>query len=211
MRALAIAACLFVSTAATIAGAELIDRVLATVGARVITLSDARAVSRLGLIDAAGSADATAEIVQRLIDRTLVLEEVERYAPPEPSEQAMETGIAAIRARFGSPEAFARAVAASGIDDRSVREWVRNDLRIEQYITQRFSGLIEPTPADVEDYVAQHGSEVDPDGRGAGDAEVQRVARERLVASRREALVREWIDGLRRRAEITVNPPVTTP
>ena len=78
MRALAIA-CLFVSTAATISGAELIDRVLATVGARVITLSDARAVSRLGLIDAAGSADATAEIVQRLIDRTLVLEEVERY------------------------------------------------------------------------------------------------------------------------------------
>jgi hypothetical protein len=211
MRALAIAAFLLVSIASTTSHAELIDRVLATVGARVITLSDARAVSRLGLIDGAGSPDATAEIVQRLIDRTLVLEEVERYAPPEPSEQAIAEAMAPIRARFGSPEEYARALAASGIDERSVREWVRNDLRIEQYITQRFSGLIEPTPADIEGYVAQHEREVDPDGRGAADAEVQRAARERLVVSRREALVREWIGGLRRRAEITVNPPVPTP
>jgi hypothetical protein len=209
MRALAIAACLFAIAAAS--HAELIDRVLATVGPRVITLSDARAVSRLGLIDVAGSADATADIVQRLIDRTLVLEEVDRYAPPEPSDAAIQAGVAAIRARFGTPEAFARAVAAAGIEERSVREWVRNDLRIDQYITQRFSGLVEPTPADIEDYVAQHEREVDPDGRGAADAGVERAARERLVAARREALVREWIDGLRRRVEITVNPPVTTP
>jgi hypothetical protein len=211
MRAVAIAACVLVSMAAATSHAELIDRVLATVGPRVITLSDARAVSRLGLIDVARSPDATAEIVQRLIDRTLVLEEVDRYAPPEPSQAAIQAGVAAIRAHFRSPEEFARALAAAGIEERSVSEWVRNDLRIEQYITQRFSGLIEPTPADIEDYVAQHEREVDPDGRGAADAGVERAARERLVASRREALVREWIEGLRRRAEITVNPPATTP
>jgi len=211
MRAVALAACLCVSIAVAPSQAELIDRVLATVGPRVITLSDVRAVSRLGLIDTAGSADATAAIVQRLIDRTLVLEEVDRYAPPEPSEEAIQQGVATIRARFGRPEEFARAVAASGIDERSVREWVRNELRIERYITQRFSGLIEPSPTEIEAYVAQHAGEVDPDGRGAGDAAVQRAARDRLVPSRREALVREWIDGLRRRAEITVNPPVTTP
>jgi len=116
MRAVALAACLCVSIAVAPSQAELIDRVLATVGPRVITLSDVRAVSRLGLIDTAGSADATAAIVQRLIDRTLVLEEVDRYAPPEPSEEAIQQGVATIRARFGRPEEFARAVAASGID-----------------------------------------------------------------------------------------------
>ena len=102
-------------------------------------------------------------------------------------------------------------IGAEVAGDRVLHAGPRNDLRIEQYITQRFAGVMEPTPDELEGYIAQHASDVDPGGRGSEDPGVQRAARERLIAVRREALVREWVDGLRRRAEIIVNPPVPSP
>jgi hypothetical protein len=211
MPSLPVLALLLASIGSSGYGAELIDRVLATVGLRVITLSDVRGAARLKLVNVPDAGDSTAAVVERLIDRTLMLEEVERYAPPEPPPAAIDAGVAAIRARFANPADLQAVVTATGIDERAVREWVRNDLRIDQYITQRFAGLMEPTPDELQGYIAQHAGDVDPGGRGSEDPAVQRAARERIIAARRETLVREWVDGLRRRAEIIVNPPVSAP
>ena len=54
---------------------ELIDRTLAIVAGRTITLSDARTVLALGLVEG-GSVDSA--LVQRLVDRELMLRETER-------------------------------------------------------------------------------------------------------------------------------------
>lgn len=210
-RRLVILSCVLAASFSTSLRAELIDRVLATVGPRVITLSDARAVTTLGLVEAGGSGDAVGTAVQRLIDRTLILEEVDRYAPPEPSAAAIEEGLAVVRARFASPAALDAAIAAAGIDRGAVREWVRNDLRIDAYIAQRFAGVMEPSAEEIEAYIAQHASEIDPQDAGAGDPAVQRAAKDRVVAMRREALLREWLEGLRRRAQVSMNPPVANP
>ena len=78
-------------------GADVIDRVLATVEGRVITLSDVRIVKTLGLVAVPAGVDADKAILSALIDRLLVLEEVERYAPPEPDGAAVEERVAAVR------------------------------------------------------------------------------------------------------------------
>ncbi len=145
-----------------LAGQEIIDRVLAVVAGDLLTLSDVRAARELGLMDPGRAVDPVREILSRLIDRALVLDEVERYAPPEPTAEAVEGALRTVRRRFDSDQAFAATLARVGITERSLAETLRQDLRIRAYLDQRF-------PAAQE---------------------------------RRDAVIEEWMTGLRRRAEI---------
>jgi hypothetical protein len=119
--------------------AETIDRVLAVVAGQIITLSDVTAARDLGLQTAGSAADPVRAVLSKLIDRELVLSEVDRYAPPEPPAEAIDREIDAVRARFASPDVFTQTLARSGLDDRRLREIVRQDLRIRGYELQRFA------------------------------------------------------------------------
>ena len=66
---------------------ELIERTLVIVGGQAITLSDVRTASALQLIEANPDRDLEAA-VSRLVDRLLMLREVQRYAPAEPDARA---------------------------------------------------------------------------------------------------------------------------
>jgi hypothetical protein len=137
-----IAAVLLVAVLA-IAGAaraETIDRVLAVAGGQVIMLSDVTAALEFGLVSDDGAADRIGAALAKLISRGLVLVEVNRYAPPEPADDAVEREIATVRARFPSRQAFEAALDRSGITEAHLREIVRENLRIRAYIEQRFAG-----------------------------------------------------------------------
>src|SRR6266705_1003447 len=69
--------------------AETLDRVLAVVAGQLITLTDVTAARDLGLQSADGASDPVRAVLTKLIDRELVLAEVERYAPPEPTADAV--------------------------------------------------------------------------------------------------------------------------
>ena len=124
--------------------AEVIDRVLAVVGAegggQVITLSDVIAARDLGLQSAGDAPDPLRAILTKLIDRELELAEVDRYAPPEPSAEAVDREVAVVRARFGSDADFEKALTRAGLDGRRLRETLRQNLRIRAYEDQRFTG-----------------------------------------------------------------------
>ena len=127
------------------ARAEIIDRMVAivrpageSVGGQVITMSDVVAARDLGLQPATGP-DPIRAVLTKLIDRELELAEVDRYAPPEPSVEAIDREFAALRARFASPAAFADVLARTGVDERHLRELLRQDLRIRAYEDQRFA------------------------------------------------------------------------
>jgi len=79
-------------------------------------------------------------VLSKLIDRELVLAEVERYSPPEPNAEAVDAEIAAVRARFPTEAAFENTLTRSGIDEQHLRETIRQDLRIRAYEDQRFAG-----------------------------------------------------------------------
>ena len=121
------------------ARAEIIDRVLAVVGGQLITLSDVTAARDLRLVPPEQTADPIRAILSKLIDRELVLAEVERYAPPEPTAEAVDVEVRRVRARFDSDAAFDAALTRSGMDEKHLRETLREDLRIRAYLDQRFS------------------------------------------------------------------------
>ncbi|MEZ5286259.1 MAG: hypothetical protein R2712_15910 [Vicinamibacterales bacterium] len=113
----------------------MLDRTLAIVSGRAITLSDARTALALGLVE--GDA-VNRELVQRLADRELMLRETDRYDPPEPADDRIEAGVAAARQRAGGEDALARILDDGGFTMDRLRAWVRNDLRVEAYLRQRF-------------------------------------------------------------------------
>jgi hypothetical protein len=139
---------------ATSARAETIDRVLAVAAGNLITLTDVTAARDLQLQTADGAADPIRAILAKLIDRELVLAEVERYAPPEPGAAAIDREIERVRARFGSQAELDAALGRSGMDEKHLRETLRQDLRIRAYLDQRFAAAADRRTAMVEEWMA---------------------------------------------------------
>jgi len=165
-----------ISSVFSVVHAEVIDRVIAVVSGQIITKSDLDAAAAFGF---AGN-------LQELIDRTLMLNEVRKVAPPDPAPANVEARLAAVRSRFATPAAVARAMAESGLDESALAVFAADDVRLAAYLEERFSAASQPTDAEL---------------RETGEPE-----RARLMAERRRALVNAWIAELRRRAEIVVSP-----
>lgn len=187
---------------AATAGAQVIDRVLATVDGHLVTMSDVRVMTTLGLTPTAAGTATDDAALDRWIQRLLVLQEVDRFAPPEPAAAAIDTRLAALLAPLGTPEAVRATLTLVGVDQAWVRLWVRDDLRIQAYTEQRFAGAFEPTGDELENYYREHAAEFVRDGRELRTDEAQAMAREHVMAARRRALMADWLDGLRRRATI---------
>jgi hypothetical protein len=140
--------------AAGVVRAETIDRVLAVVAGQLITLSDVIAARDLGLEPAGGAADPVRAVLTKLIDRELMLAEVDRYGPPEPTTEAVDREVERVRARFPSPDAFNAALERSGIDEKHLRETLRQDLRMAAYLDQRFTSAADRRQALIDEWTA---------------------------------------------------------
>jgi hypothetical protein len=142
------------SFAAAAARAETIDRVLAVVAGQLITLTDVTAALDLRLQATDGAADPVRAVLSKLIDRELILSEVDRYAPPEPTAEAVDREVQRVLARFPSQEALDAALARSGIDEKHLRETLRQDLRMRAYLDQRFTAATDRRQALLDDWMA---------------------------------------------------------
>lgn len=148
------------------AQAQLLDRIVAVVDGAPITQSDVAAAMQLGLVSATPATDAVGATVDALVERRLILEEVDRYAPPEPPDAEIDRRMAEVRARAGTR--FTTVLAEVGLTEDQLRREVRDDLRIEAYLQQRF-GVPQPS-------------------------------------GERATMIRDWLAGLRRRANINILP-----
>ena len=158
LRAFATSRSWFVSSLLLIAGAvprtETIDRVLAVVNGDLITLSDVTAARELGLVSVGDAADPVRPILSRLIDRALELDEVDRYAPPEPTREMVDGELQGVRGRFASQAALDAALARSGMDLQRLRDTLRDNLRIRAYLDQRFVAAEGRRQQLVDDWLA---------------------------------------------------------
>jgi hypothetical protein len=121
------------------AGADVIDRIMAVVGGQPIMLSDVHFAIQFGLIaPPPAAADPVGFVLTRLIERVLMLAEVDRFQPPEPDPIEITIRIDDLRARSGSEAAFDRALGVTGASRDQLRRYIRDDLRIATYLNQRF-------------------------------------------------------------------------
>ena len=196
-----LAAAVLAGVARVATRAEVIDRMLAVVAGHLVMLSDVTAARDLGLVQVGSALDPTREALSRLIDRSLILAEVERYAPPEPDADAVDRELEAVRARLPSAQAFTDALARAGIDERHLRETLRQDLRIRSYLNQRFAAA-PPTEEELRRYYREHPQAFTRNGLLAPFDQVRQDVIQAATADRRLAVVDRWVAGLRRRADI---------
>lgn len=189
------------------AQSQVLDRILATVGQQVITLSDVRAAVGLGLLPESSSESSPLPIgvvVEKLVDRELMRAEIDRFGVVAPTPELLASRIEAIRKRFASQQAFDGALEAHGLSDARFRAWVADDWRIEQYIQQRFDAASQPTDEDVLQYFQSREREFAKNGRPPRFEDIRDEVRRRLLMTRRQALVDDWVAGLKRRTEIVM-------
>lgn len=186
----------------TVVQPVLFERTLALVGGQPITLSDARAAIALGLIEIPKeAADPMAGATTQLVDRELVLREVQRYAPAPPAESEITARLDEIRKRL-APATLTTVLKAHGFTEMRLHAWLRDDLRTQAYLVQRFASATAPSDTDVSAAYLRQRAEFDKAGLTFEQASP--ILRERLVAARRAELVADWLSELRRRTDVVI-------
>ena len=188
---------------AAVAANEIIDRVLAVAAGNLIMLSDVAAALEFGLVVPVPgpSPDPVRATLTRLIDRAIILAEVERYAPPEPDADAVDRELQAVSSGFASPQAFDEALARVGVNAKHLRETLRQNLRIRAYLDQRFT-VATPTEEEVGRYYQEHQQEFSRRGAIVPFDQARQNVVQAVRTERRRVVVDEWVAGLRRRTEI---------
>jgi len=183
--------------------ADVIDRILALVGHELITLSDAMAALKLGLVPPPEpGADGVRTTLDALISRQLELAEANRYQPPEPPPADVDARLDAIRGRAGTPQALAATLAETGLSEEQLRLRLRDDLRIEAFLAQRFGSTRQPSDQELQEYYRLHQADYTTAGAVRPFADVRDAILTQVTAAQRAALISDWLDGLRRRTEI---------
>jgi hypothetical protein len=191
--------------AAASPAAQVIDRILAVVDGSIITQSDVIGALRLGLVTPAAGADPVSSAVEKLIQRRLMLAEVERFAPKPPDETAVERRLEEIRTRAGSQPALDRILAETASSMDLLRRYVSDDLHIDAYLQQRFGAMFQQvSDEELLQYYKSHPSDFMRNGVARPFPDAMDDVRAAVVAARRAAQIKDWVEGLRRRASISV-------
>ena len=187
---------------------QLLDRVVARVEGYAITLTDVQAALGLGVTQVPPGADPIETGTQQMIDRQLLLAEVQRFPPPEPSAAAVDREVTQLKLRAGA--GLGPLMQSTGLTEGRIREIARDSLRILDYLDQRFGTTVQVGDEDVARYYREHESEFRRGGDLIPFDEAEPVARQRAGGERRRATIDQWLRDLRSRADIAINPSVRT-
>jgi len=187
---------------------QLLDRIVARVSDQFVTLTNLRAAVALGVVDVPEGVDEL-EVVWPLVDRHLILVEVERFALPEPTAAAVGQETAVLIAHVGSR--LGAVMASTGIDEAGIRSIARDSVRIRAYLDQRFGTAEQLTEGEVARYYQIHPDEFTRDGTLMPFAQAEPLARERAGSERRVSILAQWTGDLRARGDVAVMPPTPLP
>jgi hypothetical protein len=205
-RRLALALAVFASLALPAVGAQApqeYDGLAAVVNNFVYTKSFVRAVRQLRLLDGpANASDAAATVA--LVERHLVLEEVARYAMPEAAADAVRDRRREWEATLPPGFDLAAALKRDGLTEEDLAAWHAEDVRIRAYLDKLFSASAQPTAFEIATYVRDHAADLVAQGAAQTPGALEAAARRQLAQDNRTKRVREWIDALKRRADIAI-------
>ena len=179
----------------------------------VIMQSDVRAfvdlqLARPGADTILNRAD---EVLTYLIERRLVLDEVDRYVVADPPPADIERRLAAVAARFASEAELAAVLARVGYTADDLRQVLRDDARRDAYVETRFGPLSMPTEEQLRRHYEEHLDEFTTDGREPSFAEMRPLLRQRVERESRAANVGAWVAQLVSRGQVLRIPQAPRP
>ena len=142
LRPIALMLCTVVATTASAAAQVELDRILSRVNGKIVTRSDVRQAQLLKLVSDLGSEEATQRALE---NRLLLLGEVARVSSLPP---ATDAELAAHRrewdARVGGTANVSRLLSQAAMSEADLQNWLRDDLRLQAYLTRQFGAIPEP-------------------------------------------------------------------
>jgi peptidyl-prolyl cis-trans isomerase SurA len=190
-----------------VAPAEVIDRIIATVNGDVVLeseLQESIQVQRLMSRDA--EVDRGAEL-ERLIDRSLIRQQMERSSISAPEEAEISARLAELR-RDVAPQAddaaWSALLAAHGLTEADLRAHVALQLAVLRFVELRFRPSVYVSDKDVEQYYAE--TFVPEMRRNSAEPpplrNVLAQIREVIVQQRVDELLSQWLRA--RRAQMVI-------
>lgn len=133
------------------AAQEVVDRIVAKVESDIILMSDVRELAHYQIfLD--GKSQSDAEILERLIDQWIVRSEASVARFPQPSDEDVNRSIERLKRAFASPEEYEARRAQSGLTDEEIRQFMKSQLYLSNYLDSRFRPVIQIDEKDIEDF-----------------------------------------------------------
>lgn len=206
---------LLIAAAAPLRAATL-DRIVATVDERAITISELdRAVVTGALARESGETEEAfrGRILSEMIDEYLRYRDALRFspAPPDPAEvdRALEDLRARIRKEGKDPAAEFR---NAGLGENEVRAALERQIVVMRYVRDRFAALVSVSAEDIDQEYAAVSEEYRKTGRAVPPREgLEDELRERVRDRRTSQEIDKWTKDLREKARITLLAPAPQP
>jgi hypothetical protein len=187
---------------------EVVDCLAAIVNGRPITLADVRIAEIFGLVDAGPSTVPEARrraVLDRLIDRKVVIDLARERTPVDPEKVAQELGR--LLTRLGRDEAKAR-LASFGLEVEDLRPYIEEAILSETIVAGRFVHGAAVSLQEIETYYAETFVPAQAKlGRTAPPLiDVLDSLEAEIKAAKVESQVALWIKNIRQQAEIEIRP-----
>ena len=183
---------LFLVLTAVVAGAEIIDRILAVVNNHVITLSDVRRAERVRTVLKYPAIDQK-QLVRELVDAALIEEQIAQFFGIDVTEAEVDEVMKDVPDLRGVPVDI-------------VRDAVRSRLRADEFFELRFRQFLRATDAEVADY---YNKVFVPAAQQKGGpvptlAQVTDMIRDSVLQEKAAHEVESWLETIKRRSDIEI-------
>jgi peptidyl-prolyl cis-trans isomerase SurA len=188
---------------------EVVDRIVAIVNDEVITLTDVQIIQKFGLfeeLEPSSDTDSQTQILHRLINQKLVIQLASERVIVE--EEELEASLSDVVQKT-DPELAGTTLLQFGLDWDDLRSYLRDRLLFQKIISQRFSRGVIVSIEEIERYYeqvyvpSQREKSLDPLPM---IQVLDRIERE-LQRDKVEDQVQEWIENLKREANIQIKVP----
>ena len=217
-RRVSVGTLLLMALAAFAARAEIVDRIVAVAGSRVITWSDLAAEGRYQAFLANEEPPGPEElarpeiqgpILTRLIDQRLLEQDrdVLPFIPPDESET--DHKLDDLRGKFPTPEAYRQAMARARLTEADLLARVERETNLMSFVDRRLRPQVRLDALETELYYHET---FEPELRRKGQTEIPELAevREKIenILAEQQMNVRldQWVRDLRARMGVRIVP-----
>jgi len=185
---------------------EVIDRIVAVVNDKVITLTDVNIIQKFGLfedVEETGEGDIQRRIVNRLINQKLVIQLTsERLVVDEEELEALLSDLV----QRTDPDLAEEALLQFGLDWDDLRSYLHEKLLFQKIISQRFSRGVIVSIEEIERYYEQVYVPSQRERNMSPQPMIEVLDRIEAALTREkvEDQVQGWIENLKREAKIQI-------
>lgn len=194
--------------------ADIIDRIAASVGNRVITTSDLdreiRVTAFLNGVKPDFTAAGKRATLDRMVEQKLIHNELENARYPIPAASEVLPELAQFKARFfANDAAYQQALAAAGITEQDLKDELLWQRTLLLFIDIRFRPGVQVTDQEIQDYFDKT---VAPAARLAHPNETPQLKDYRdqieqtLIGQKVDRDMDTWMQAARRRTQIVYHP-----